>query len=141
MLSVELPTYGRLDAGVASTTAIHAKDTTSIARPAASSCVRRRPSVPWPHTSTPSAIPGTTRYAASVFVLKASPTSTPLQISVRQRPVSVARTPASQARIISTISSVSTFVVRETATNDGNTASARAPATPAQPPSRRASAR
>ena len=74
-------------------------------------------------------------------MLNASPTSTPLQTSVRQRPFSLARTPASQARIISKINSVSTLVVRETATNDGNTASASAPATAAQPPSRRASAR
>ncbi len=66
-------------------------------------------------------------------MLKASPTSTPLaQQRSASGPFRIARSAASQARIISRISSASTLFVREIATNDGNTASASAPATPAQ---------
>ena len=55
----------------------------------------------------------------------------------RQRPLSHARSAAPQASIISRISSGSTPLSRETATNDGNTASASAPASAgerAEPP-------
>ena len=72
-------------------------------------------------------------------MLKASPTTTPHHTSVRQRPVSHARNPAPQARISSRIRIGSTPLSRETATNDGNTASASAPANAATAPRRRAS--
>ena len=70
-------------------------------------------------------------------MLNASPTSTPQQTSVRQRPLSLARSAGPQARTISRISSGSTPLSRETATNEGNTASARAPAKAAAVPRRR----
>ena len=50
VLSVELPTKGRLEAGVASTRAIQLKETTAIARPAASRCTRRRGIAPGAQT-------------------------------------------------------------------------------------------
>jgi hypothetical protein len=70
-------------------------------------------------------------------VLKASPTSTPHHSSVRQRPVSHARSAAPQARISSRINTGSTPFSRVTATNEGNTASASAPAIAGQGPRRR----
>ncbi len=54
-------------------------------------------------------------------------------------PVSQARSPKPQARSISRISTGSTPLSRETATNEGNTASASAPAIAAATPRRRAS--
>ncbi len=61
MLLVELPTNGLAEAGVSSTKVIHENDTTTISRPAASSCVARRGIDPGAHTAYASAIPGTIR--------------------------------------------------------------------------------
>ena len=71
-------------------------------------------------------MPGTHSSAASDFVLNASPTSTAHHNSVRSRPESIAARAAPHAASINRISSGSTPLSRETATNDGNTASANA---------------
>ncbi len=138
VLFVELPTYGRCEAGVSSTNAIHENDTSTITAPAAASVPTRRQAEPGAHTMYASAMPGITSAAASVFVLNASPTSTALAISQRRRPLSVARRPVPAAATISRISSASTPLSRETATNEGNTAIAVAPASAASVPARRA---
>src|ERR1039457_3266160 len=76
-------------------------------------------------------MPGMHSSAASALVLNARPTSTAHQISVRRRPESIAARPAPQAASINRISSGSTPLSRDTATNDGNTASENAPTNPA----------
>ena len=81
------------------------------------------------------------RNAASDFVLNASPTSAPHHTSVRRRPVSIAASAAPQAASINRISSGSTAFSRDTATNDGKTASENALSSPAIVPNRGATIR
>ena len=69
-------------------------------------------------------------------MLNASPTSTAVAAASASCRVSIARSPVRQASDISRISSASRLLSRAEATNDGNTASAPAAATPAQTPNR-----
>src|ERR1700690_4177488 len=86
-------------------------------------------------------MPGATSTAASDFVLNASPTSTPAHTSQLNRPESIAPNAAQHAASANRISSESTPFSRDTATNDGNTASANAPTSPAVTPNRGATIR
>ena len=86
-------------------------------------------------------MPGTHSRPASDFVLKASPTSTAARTSRLRRPESIAVSAAPQAASISRIISGSTPLSRDTATNDGNTASENALTNPATEPNRGATIR
>src|SRR5262249_58952504 len=132
-----LPTDAPLPAGTSSTNAIQEKDPNTVTTPATTSFSARSSGGRGAHTANAAAMPGRTRYAASVFTLNARPTSTALVISQRQRPVSAARSPAAAASVISKISSGSTPLSRDTATKEGNTASASALANAAAVPTRR----
>ena len=72
-------------------------------------------------------------------MLNARPTSTAEASNAHQLPVSQARSAAAQASTISSSSSGSTPLSRETATNDGNTASASEAPRAVKPPTRRRS--
>ena len=100
MLLSEVPEiHGRSEAGVSVTSSGHAKPTTSIAAPPASSWrialsfsrmagrVRTRTQIQ------ATAIPGTTISATPILVSKPSPTATPLRINQRVLPSSSARNP------------------------------------------------
>ena len=67
-------------------------------------------------------------------MLNASPTSAAQPSRLSSLPEPIARSPTPQARIISRIRSASRPLSRETATNEGNTASASALMTPAAGP-------
>ncbi len=71
-------------------------------------------------------------------MLKASPISAPQSNSVAERPDWQARIAAPQASSISRISSGSTPLERDTATNDGNKAQPSPAASAARVPKRRA---
>ena len=131
-----LPTQGRAEAGVRSTAVIQTPETTTITSPAAVRCTSRRRTEPGAHTTYATAMPGTTRYAASIFVLKASPTRTAHQTRLRRRPVSTALSAAPHARTISRTRIASGLLSRATATSDGNPASAAALRRPATVPKR-----
>ena len=118
-------TYGREPAGVSHISIGHARPTTSIAAPPASSC-RTAATRPFGATQNHAAtIPGTTSSAAAIFVSKPRPTNAPAASSQRvlppaRRPRSVAHT----AAVMHSTSSASGLLCREIATVIGVSASA-----------------
>ena len=129
--------HGRSDAGVSHTSSGHARPTTTIAAPPASSCLT---AIAWPRGATHShaaAIPGTTISATAIFASKPRPTQTPASTSHRVRPSSSAPTVHQSAAAQHRTSSASGLLCREMATVIGVVASTRPATKPAPRPKRR----
>ena len=137
MPSVLPPMYGRLPAGIRSTTTIHQKLDTARTAPAASRCHTRRSTPPGANARYASASAGSSRYAWSILVLKPHPRKNAEASSQRSRPDSSARWHAQAAGTSRSTSSVSGLLSRLIATVIGVSVITSAATRPATGPKTR----
>ena len=130
-------THGRELAGVSHTSTGHARLTTAIASPPASSCRTRVRPPPGPAHSHAAASPGTMISAAAILVSNPSPIATPASTIQRVRPSASPRTTHHSAATQHSTSSASGLLWREIATLIGVSASTSPATKPAGRPNTR----
>ena len=129
--------YGRADAGVICTIAIHQPAATINDPTSAHSCTIRLPIFGGPASRYASPMPGATRKTCSSLARKPAPSSAPHSTSQRVRPSSSARVIAHAAATMQSVSSASGLLKRNMSAATGVSASTSPASRPATAPNHR----